>query len=132
MHPRQMRETDIPVLPSFAYCMITPCRRSMLFCPNSGAHSPVSRPQARVRRSWRSGLRDCGMTRTKVVAVVMNELRGDVSKQDRIYQHRREDNCHEHESFPFRSIWRRHDPGQFNISTSNLVGPREAISLTAA
>jgi len=41
-----MRETDIPVLPSFAYCMITPYRRSMLFCPNSGAAARVSSQEA--------------------------------------------------------------------------------------
>jgi len=70
------------------------------------------------------------MTRAKVVAVVMNELRVDVSQQDRIDQHRREDDRHEHKPSLFRSI-RLHDSDPANISISNLNVPHEAISLTA-
>jgi hypothetical protein len=131
-----MRETLIPVFPSFAYCMITPYRRLMLFCQNSGAaasrvKAAVHAPIRSKNLSGRGRLGDRGMTRAKVVAVVMNELRVDVSKQDRVDQHRREDNCHERKPSLFRSIW-LHDSDPGNISTSNLNTSREAISLTAA
>jgi hypothetical protein len=116
--------------------MITPYRRVMLFCQKlrrcaSHVKAAIHAPITPNDLSGRSRLGDCSVTRAKVVAVVMNELRVDVREQDRVNQHRREDDRHEHKPSLFRSI-RLHDPKLANISTSNLNTPREAISLTAA
>jgi hypothetical protein len=61
----------------------------------------------------------------------MNELGVDMSQQDRVDQHRREDNRHERKPSLFRRI-SLHDSDPGNISTSNLNTLPQAISLTTA
>src|SRR5271170_2560369 len=53
MHPRQMRETVIPVLPSFEYCMISPRCGLICGCMSANQNSGASE---RLSRSKRQGL----------------------------------------------------------------------------
>src|SRR5216684_3323766 len=102
MHPRQMRETVIPVLPSFAYCIyFSVSQIDVVVLIRAQLHHGVKRlsrsflirasisiwrsvegrngDHILTTSSGRSRLGDCAMTRAKVVAMVMNELGVDMS-----------------------------------------------------